>query len=376
VRRTTAASVVLASALVVAAAAFHLVRGGMPGLASASPDAAVLGTVGPGAVRSAGELFLSHYEQPDGEVMRWDQGSDTVSEGQAYAMLISVALGERSRFAAAWRWSRAHLVEPDGLLAWRYAYARVVDRSAAADADVDTAWALELAARRFGDGSYRSAAAHLARAVLAHEVQAVAGEEVLLPGPWAAGPAPIINPSYLVTSDMAALDFASTRWSAVQKTSDRLLGELMGGGHLPPDWAVVAPGGSAHPTSPPGQGGAPVTYGFDAVRLPIRLAASCQADQVRLAAGLWPALERGVRAGDTLVNLDLGGSAQVGGSTAPIGLVGGAGAAAAAGHLSVAQRLLATAQRRNDAHPTYYGSAWVALGRILLQTRALGTCPP
>jgi len=34
--------------------------------------------------RAAAESFLDRYVEPDGRVVRLDQGGDTVSEGQAY----------------------------------------------------------------------------------------------------------------------------------------------------------------------------------------------------------------------------------------------------------------------------------------------------
>ena len=54
--------------------------------------------------------------------------------------------------------------------------------------------------------------------------------------------------------------------------------------------------------------------------------------------------------------------------------VGAAAAARAAGDEAAASRLLARAQAENDVHPTYYGSAWIALGRVMLTTAALGSC--
>ena len=59
----------------------------------------------------------------------------------------------------------------------------------------------------------------------------------------------------------------------------------------------------------------------------------------------------------------------------PMGLVAAAAAAGSAGHVATRDRLLDRAARRDAAHPTYYGSAWVGLGRALLTTRTLGTCP-
>ncbi len=54
--------------------------------------------------------------------------------------------------------------------------------------------------------------------------------------------------------------------------------------------------------------------------------------------------------------------------------VAAAAAAKAAGDSQDAARLLGQAQAQDRAHPTYYGAAWVALGRVMLTTNALGSC--
>ena len=51
-----------------------------------------------------------------------------------------------------------------------------------------------------------------------------------------------------------------------------------------------------------------------------------------------------------------------------------AAAAKAAGDASAVPGLLSEAQHLNKQHPTYYGSAWVALGRLLLTTDRLVPC--
>src|SRR5207237_725785 len=50
------------------------------------------------------ERFMRRYVDADGRVVRRDQGGDTVSEGQAYAMLLAVALDDRARFDRVWDW--------------------------------------------------------------------------------------------------------------------------------------------------------------------------------------------------------------------------------------------------------------------------------
>jgi endoglucanase len=63
-----------------------------------------------------------------------------------------------------------------------------------------------------------------------------------------------------------------------------------------------------------------------------------------------------------------------GSSMHPVALVAAAGAADAAGDTKSRDRLLAAAQALDKRSPTYYGAAWVALGRIMLTTNALN-CP-
>jgi endoglucanase len=54
--------------------------------------------------------------------------------------------------------------------------------------------------------------------------------------------------------------------------------------------------------------------------------------------------------------------------------VGSAAAARAAGDRKASAGLLAEAEALDRRAPTYYGAAWVALGRILLTSRVLGRC--
>jgi endoglucanase len=55
--------------------------------------------------------------------------------------------------------------------------------------------------------------------------------------------------------------------------------------------------------------------------------------------------------------------------------VAAAAAAKAADQKEAVRRLLDQAAEANSAHPTYYGAAWVALGRVMLTSSALGGCP-
>ena len=224
--------------------------------------------------------FLDRYVQDDGRVVRADQGGDTVSEGQAYAMLLSVASGDEERFARVWGWTETHLRSADGLLAWRWADVRVVDDEPAADADLDAARALSLAGDRFGEPRYREASRSLVRAIVSHETTWAADRTVLVAGRWARGQA-VVNPSYWSPGAYRQLGFPK-----VARSSRQLLERLLESG-LPPDWARVEPYGIV--ASGPPSGGEPA-YSYDAVRLPVRLAESCDPADRALAAGMWPKL--------------------------------------------------------------------------------------
>ena len=305
------------------------------------------------------ESFLDRYVQDDGRVVRTDQGGDTVSEGQSYALLLSVAAGDEERFARVWDWTRTNLQQDDGLLAWRWADGHVVDDEPAADADLDTARALSLAGDRFGEPRYRAASRALVRAIVRGETTWAADRTVLAAGRWARSRA-VVNPSYWSPAAYRQLGFPK-----VAESSRQLTERLLESG-LPPDWARVESYGIVA-SGPPSGGDA--AYSYDAVRLPVRLAESCDPADRELAARMWPKL----RDDPGAARRSLDGTPQTG-DEHPAALVGAAGAAQAAGDRAAADDLLDRAAELDADHPTYYGSAWVALGRAMLQDHTLGRC--
>lgn len=166
-------------------------------------------------------------------------------------------------------------------------------------------------------------------------------------------------------------------------SSREIVSNLVAGGRsLPPDWAAIPSTGSTptstsslpaadpigDPGNPAGTARAPASS-FDAIRVPIRLAASCVPADRRLAASLWP-LYRKAPGRDAYA---LDGAPRTD-ATHAASFVAAAAAARAAGNRAASARLLDRAQAQDAAHPTYYGAAWVALGRAMLTTAALGGC--
>lgn len=212
---------------------------------------------------ASAESFMSVYVGSDGRVIRRDQGGDTVSEGQAYGMLLAVALDDQARFKSIWGWTRSHLQQPNGGLASDWANGRVVSALPAADADLDAADALVLAGERFGNSTYRNQGAAIARAVLDQETTTGGRGTVLVAGPWARTDPAAINPSYFsprAYADLARVDH-DPRWNLLASSSRSIIAQLTAGGRsLPPDWAAL-PVGSAtavtaigDPSHPNGEG--------------------------------------------------------------------------------------------------------------------------
>ena len=325
--------------------------------------------------------FLTRYEDADGRVVRRDQGGDTVSEGQAYAMLLAAAVGDQRRFGLAWDWAQANLQRPDKLLSYHWAGGQVVGADPATDADLDAAWALVVAASRFHDQAYRSAGVIIASAVLANETVSSAGRPVLVAGPWARTVPFELNPSYLAPQAMSALHTATgdARWTALGSASVQLLTSLSQSGstngppRLPPDWVKLDGGGALTPSGEP-NGSAPPNFGLDAQRVPVWFASSCTAGARSLSAGWWQVLAR-ANGGGADLSYSLSGASRTTVEN-PLGLVAAAASAAAGGNRSASARLLARADRQANKFHTYYGDAWVALGRVLLDTTWLSSCAP
>jgi endoglucanase len=324
------------------------------------------------ATREAAADFLDRYVDEDGRVVRHDQGGDTVSEGQSYALLLAQVAQDRDTFRRVWEWTRSNLLRPDGLLASHADGERVLDRNPASDADLVTAWAL-LRAAGPGAAELRRAGRRMAGAVLEREIAAPPAPELLAAGTWATGTPASLNPSYWSLPAFAALSEATgeARWEELGTASVTALRALTEEGRLlPPDWARAegpAVSASASPNGdPPG-----VQYGPDAQRVSVWLAASCEPAARRLAAAWWPLLSGGETSGALALRTD---GQVLNGTSTPLALVASAAAAGAAGERRERDRLLDEAARLDAAHPTYYGAAWVALGRALLTTDLLGGC--
>jgi endo-1,4-beta-D-glucanase Y len=237
------------------------------------------------------QSYRQSFISPAGRVVIPEQDRSTISEAQAYALLRAVWAGDEAVFVRVRAWTRQHLSRAQGpgdhLLSWSWGRrpdgsSGVKDANTAADADVDYALALILAARRGwlappGTPAYREEARQVLNDILAQEVVSLPdGQLLLTPGNWhETRPPYLANPSYF--SPAAYPLFAQVqpdpRWGSLQQATYRLLTELSGGlGSQPgvglfPDWCQVTEAGGVAPAP-----GRETRFGWEAVRLPFRVA--------------------------------------------------------------------------------------------------------
>ncbi|ABS25981.1 glycosyl hydrolase family 8 [Anaeromyxobacter sp. Fw109-5] len=216
----------------------------------------------------------SHVDR--GRVVAHDEAGITTSEGQSYALLRAVWAGDRATFDEVWRWTRENLqVRDDELLAWKWKD-RVLDRNAATDADQDTALALVLASRRFGEARYLEEARRILADVWEREVIQAGGRFLPTGGNWAPRERyPTIHVAYLAPyayEVFAGVDPAHP-WKELVRGSYEILRFLYfdRGVVLPPERIWVDSRSGALLLDKPG-GGPAQTFGYDSVPLFWRVA--------------------------------------------------------------------------------------------------------
>ena len=227
----------------------------------------------------------AHYKRTfikNGRVIRPQNNNDTVSEGEAYAMLRAVLMDDKETFDACLLWTESMLsrkdLHGDTLLAWHFENGRISDATAATDADIDYAYSLVLAFRKWDDASYLNLAQKVLKSVLDKESTRVNSRLYLLPWPvdQASGLELVAqNPSYYapshfklfyeVTGDKRWLELVDSGYDLIESLQNSF-GEKHEG--LVPDWCALDLKGNI--VALPGKNS---KFGWDAVRVPFRIAA-------------------------------------------------------------------------------------------------------
>ncbi|MEO7032760.1 MAG: glycosyl hydrolase family 8 [Polyangiaceae bacterium] len=216
-----------------------------------------------------------------GRVIRPENANDTVSEGIAYGMLISVYMNDQPMFDALWTYAKGKL-DGNGLMNWHLdASGSVMDGGGATDADEDMAYALLMAGAQWG-GTYNASAVTLINAIWDKEVEG--GSNVLKPGDNFGGSSQT-NPSYFAPAYYRAFAKATPAhaWAAVVESSYTILGLASGANGLVPNWVNASGAG----VDGPGNDSNGLYFGYDACRTPFRIALDfCETGEPRAKAYL------------------------------------------------------------------------------------------
>jgi endo-1,4-beta-D-glucanase Y len=188
-------------------------------------------------------------------------GEETVSEGIAYGMLLSVLAGDQDLFDRLWSYYKSRR-NKNGVMNWKTGGCdptTIWGENGATDAELDAAAALILADKRWG--GYQADTTALINIIKTHETTQCNGRTVLKPGDaW--GGCDRTNPSYFAPAYYRA--FAAyvpqdaAFWSKFVSDSYALLSTNQAGG-LPTDWCN-------------GSGAREGDYGWEACRVPWRIA--------------------------------------------------------------------------------------------------------
>lgn len=218
--------------------------------------------------------YKARFFLPEGRIADSGNGGVSHSEGQGYGLLLAQAAGDRAAFDALLGWTERVLARQDvALFSWRYvpgADDPVPDRNNATDGDLLIAWALMLAARRWGHGAYAARAAEIRGAAAAHLLVRQAGMSLLLPGidGFRHDGRITLNPSYYVWPALDAFAAADRNvWAPVEADGLHMLSALrFGAKALPADWVEMTADGRTRPDP-----AYPPRFGFEGVRIPLYL---------------------------------------------------------------------------------------------------------
>lgn len=210
------------------------------------------GRPAPARLQESWSEYKKRFIQGDGRVIDHAAGGITTSEGQAYAMLRAVWVGDRAAFDAAFQWAKNNLnsgVRRDRLWAWKWGKAnsgewKVLDRAFASDADQDAAVALLAAHRAWRDERYLQEARAIIQDLWKAGTKMAGEKRFLLAGDsLCQGMTCRLNPSYMApyAYRMFAKVDRDHNWQELVDSSYWLLetASSLTRTRLPPDWILL-----------------------------------------------------------------------------------------------------------------------------------------
>lgn len=242
---------------------------------------------------SSWEKYKDKYINKDGRVIDYSIGDVTTSEGQSYALLRAVWLGDKETFDKVWLWTRNTTQNRDNNL-FNWNWGKKPDKSygtlpnggenSASDADSDIALALILASHRWNTKSYLDEAKKILTGLWEYETDEVMGKRYLIAGNWAKGQNEVvINLSYFapyawrifseIDPDHDWKSLISPAYELLNKSGKDPLNNQKAVG-LPPDWLSIDR--TTGKIQKPSDNKLNTNYSYDAMRIPFRIALDYQ----------------------------------------------------------------------------------------------------
>ncbi|HEX7368084.1 MAG TPA: glycosyl hydrolase family 8 [Candidatus Saccharimonadales bacterium] len=231
--------------------------------------------------------YQQHYWDANTGQTTDPRTNTTTSEAQSYTMLRAVWSDDQTAFQKTWQWTSQHMQRSDKLFSWQWGkrpdgtegiLTGNGGQNTASDADTDIALALILAANRWHDAAYGTAASAIVPSIWEQEVVIIQGEPYLTADNLEKNsPAPLLNPSYFAPYAyriFAAIDpghpwdeLAGHSYTTLQAASQKQLGSRASAG-LPPDWVQIDRATGSLSAAK----GHDTDFGFDALRVVWRTA--------------------------------------------------------------------------------------------------------
>ncbi len=215
----------------------------------AQPTAASRAADPPPVLQASWKTYCGRFIQADGRVIDRKADDVSTSEGQSYAMLRAVWIGDETTFEKAYAWGRDNLnsnIRSDHLWAWQWGKAKdghwkVLDKAFATDADQDVALALILGYKQWHRDQYLHDARAIVQDLWNSATIEIGGKRYLLGGDKLCKEGSCrMNPSYYAPYAyriFACFDRAHN-WASLIDNSYFVLNTASGLTQtgLPPDW--------------------------------------------------------------------------------------------------------------------------------------------
>ncbi len=193
------------------------------------------------------EFYKREFISKDGRVIDPWRNDITTSEGQSYAMLRAVLIDDKKTFDLVYKWAQNNLNrENDRLFAWLWGKREdsswgILDENAASDADIDIAFALILANKKWGNKDYLTDAKQIINDIWEYETKEINYQRALLSDVEQSNDQKTeINPSYFAPYAFRVFDEYDNKhnWQELVDSSYDLLNRITKATEtgLPPDW--------------------------------------------------------------------------------------------------------------------------------------------